>query len=108
MMNQSQDLGQYVPEYAVFSMDMAQINEIVVKWITGYYRKTYNDNLWIKNRIIDHIDMKCCDEYSTQNIDFCTKIIYKNVCNLLSNDKLCEIGIMQILWELFYMEKIVG
>lgn len=45
MMNQSQDLGQYVPEYEIFSMDMAQINEVIIKWIVGYYRKTYNDHL---------------------------------------------------------------
>lgn len=59
----------------------------------------------MKERVLDHVGSRACDDFATNDKDFCTRVIYKNICNQLANDKLCDISIMNILWELFYLER---
>ena len=42
LMSSTLDLGQHVPQYSIFSLEIAQISLLINKQISGYYRKMYN------------------------------------------------------------------
>lgn len=108
IMNKIQDLNHFIQNFELFSLDAPKIDDMLRRWINAYHRDIYNDNLWMKTRVLDHVGSRACEEFSTLDKNFCTAVIYKNICNQLANDKLCDINIMQILWELFYLERWVG
>lgn len=104
IMNETQDLHQYIDEFNLFSLEVPKIDDILKRQITAYHYKLYNQNLQIKSSLISHINSKCCDDFETDNMNYCTSITYKNICNQLTNEKLGE-KIIPILQELFYLSK---
>lgn len=62
IMNNLQDLNLCISNAELFSMSAIQINEMLSRWVTSYKSKVYNQNLWIKSQIIDHVGTKCCED----------------------------------------------
>lgn len=107
LMNEVQDLNQSISNFELFSLEPSKIDDMLRNWIITYHNRLYNNNLWIKANVLDHVGSRCCEDFETDNFNFCTKVIYKNIVNQLATDKLCA-HIIPILWELFYLTKTIG
>ncbi len=108
IMNKIQDIGCLVQNFELFSTDSHAVDDILRRWINAYHGNIFNDNLWVRKNIINQVGSQVCDEFVANNNEFCTRVVYSNVCNQLENDELCNLNIMNILWELFYLERVVG
>lgn len=97
IMNKIQDLNSFVQNFELFSLDAPKIDDMLKRWTVAYHTSIFNDNLWMKNRILDRVGSRTCEDFATTDKSFCTSVIYKNICNQLANDKMCENGIMNIL-----------
>lgn len=97
LMNQEQDLHQYIDKIALRDLDPHTINQILKSWTIAYYNKIFNENYWIKHRMIDQIGNDCIDDCVVNENGFCSTIIYKNICSQIAQDNLTERGILSIL-----------
>lgn len=105
LMNKHQDINQFIHNIDSFSMKSDYVDDLLRRQIMAYCDTKYNDNLWIKEKLIRHVVKQCCGDFVTSNSDISTKIIYANIGNQITNERLYETGILQILQELFYLEK---
>lgn len=106
IMNKYQSINQFIRNIDLFSMKSDYIDDLLRRQIMVFCDTKYNDNLWIKEKLIRHVVKQCCGDFETSNSDISTKIIYTNIGNQITNERLYEIGILQILQELFYLENI--
>lgn len=97
LMNQSQDLHQYIDKIVLFSLDPQMINQILKSWVVAYYNKTYNENFWIKNKMLDGVGSRCIEDCESSIEGFCSNVIYKNICCQISQESLTDNGIMALL-----------
>jgi hypothetical protein len=104
VMNSYEDLVLHLDDFNMFSLSSFKVDTLLQKWVTAFYNVKYNKHLWIKERVLDRLSSKCCVDFKTANDEFTTHILYKNIINQFANDKLQELGVLQILWELFYLE----